>query len=59
MNIEGDPPPGPFPSSRRPIHHPDFEAFRALVGQAPCVPVFRRMTSDGLTPVSAFRRIEL
>ncbi len=57
MNIEGDSPPGHPTSSRRPIHHPDPEAFRALVGQAPCVPVFRKMTSDGLTPVSAFARV--
>jgi anthranilate synthase component 1 len=39
-------------------HRPAFEGFVRLAGQAPCVPVFRQLTGDGLTPVSAFRRIE-
>ncbi len=39
-------------------HRPGFEDFVRLAGQAPCVPVYRQLTGDGLTPVSAFRRIE-
>src|SRR5262245_64868689 len=40
------------------LHRPSFEDFRRWTEQAPCVPVFRQFTGDGLTPVSAFRRIE-
>ena len=39
-------------------HRPSFEDFACRAGQAPCVPVYRQLTGDGLTPVSAFRRIE-
>jgi anthranilate synthase component 1 len=39
-------------------HRPSFEDFARWAEQAPCVPVYRQMTGDGLTPVSAFRRIE-
>jgi anthranilate synthase component I len=39
-------------------HRPGFEDFARLAGQAPCVPVYRQLTGDALTPVSAFRRIE-
>ncbi len=41
-----------------PLYRPSFEEFTRLAAQAPCVPVFRQLTGDGLTPVSAFRRIE-
>src|SRR5271167_648686 len=41
-----------------PVHRPSFEDFAERVGQAPCVPVYRQLTGDGLTPVSAFRKIE-
>jgi anthranilate synthase component I len=41
----------------RPIHRPTFDEFRRLADQAPCVPVYRQLTGDGLTPVSAFRKI--
>src|SRR5262245_58781869 len=41
-----------------PLHRPAFEDFRRWTEQAPCVPVYRQLTGDGLTPVSAFRRIE-
>jgi anthranilate synthase component 1 len=41
-----------------PVHRPTFEDFSRLVGQAPCIPVYRQLTSDGLTPVSAFRKLE-
>ena len=54
-------PPGPdHPKSSdpRPVHRPDFEAFREAAGQASCVPVHRQLTADGLTPVTAFRRLE-
>ncbi len=40
------------------LHRPSFEEFVRLAEQAPCVPVYRQLTGDGLTPVSAFRRIE-
>lgn len=39
-------------------HHPTFEEFARLAESAPCVPVYRQLTGDSLTPVSAFRRIE-
>ena len=39
-------------------HQPSFEDFRGRVGSAPCIPVYRQLTGDSLTPVSAFRRIE-
>ena len=38
-------------------HRPRFDEFLRSAAQAPCVPVFRQLTGDGLTPVSAFRRI--
>jgi anthranilate synthase component 1 len=41
-----------------PAHRPSFEDFTRSVGQAPCIPVYRQLTGDGLTPVSAFRKIE-
>src|SRR4051794_7190381 len=39
-------------------HRPSFEDFARWAEQALCVPVYRQLTGDGLTPVSAFRRIE-
>jgi anthranilate synthase component 1 len=39
-------------------HRPSFEDFVRRVGQAPCLPVYRQLTGDALTPVSAFRKIE-
>jgi len=39
-------------------HRPTFEEFTRWAGTAPCVPVYRQLTGDGLTPVSAFGRIE-
>ena len=41
-----------------PVHRPTFEEFARRIGQAPCLPVYRQLTGDGLTPVSAFRKIE-
>jgi len=39
-------------------HRPSFDDFVRRADQAACVPVYRQLTSDGLTPVSAFRKIE-
>ncbi|MDX2036876.1 MAG: anthranilate synthase component I [Isosphaeraceae bacterium] len=42
-----------------PVLRPVFEEFERLAqGGAACVPVHRRLTGDGLTPVSAFRLLE-
>ena len=39
-------------------YHPSFEDFSRCLGDVSLVPVHRQLTGDGLTPVSAFRRIE-
>src|SRR5215813_5902791 len=39
-------------------YRPSLEEFTRLSGALSCVPVYRQLTGDGLTPVSAFRRIE-
>jgi anthranilate synthase component 1 len=39
-------------------HHPAFDDFLKWAGKAQCVPVYRQLTGDCLTPVSAFARIE-
>jgi len=39
-------------------HFPDFATFSSLAVQADYVPVFRRVLSDVLTPVSAFHKID-
>ena len=39
-------------------HFPSLEAFRELSRDYDLVPVFRRLVSDTLTPVTAFRRID-
>jgi len=39
-------------------HSPDFTAFSKLAQTADYVPVFRRVLSDVLTPVSAFHKID-
>ncbi len=39
-------------------HLPDFHAFRKLAQQHALVPVYRRLVSDTLTPVSAFHKID-
>ena len=41
-----------------PAHRPTFDDFAARADRSSCIPVYRQLTSDGLTPVSAFRRIE-
>jgi anthranilate synthase component 1 len=39
-------------------HFPDFETFKELAVGADLVPVYRRLVSDALTPVSAFHKID-
>ncbi len=39
-------------------HRPSLEEFIRSRGSASCIPVYRQLTGDALTPVSAFRRIE-
>jgi anthranilate synthase component 1 len=39
-------------------HHPDFATFCELAATAEYVPVYRRILSDVLTPVSAFDKID-
>jgi len=39
-------------------HSPDFETFRQLAAEYSLVPVYRRLLSDSLTPVSAFHRLD-
>jgi len=39
-------------------HSPNFEAFAELAANHDLVPVYRRMLSDGLTPVSAFQKLD-
>ncbi len=39
-------------------HYPGFERFRTLAAQGGMVPVYRRLVSDTLTPVSAFHKID-
>jgi anthranilate synthase component I len=38
-------------------HRPSFDEFLRWADQAPCVPVYRQLTGDALTPVSAFAKI--
>jgi anthranilate synthase component I len=37
---------------------PDFDAFARLARDVDCVPVYRRLISDSLTPVLAFHRLD-
>jgi anthranilate synthase component 1 len=39
-------------------HAPEFEAFAELAQGADLVPVYRRLLSDSLTPVSAFHKLD-
>jgi anthranilate synthase component 1 len=39
-------------------YRPDFDEFQKRAGDARFVPVYRQLVGDGLTPVSAFRKIE-
>ncbi len=40
------------------FHYPDFETFNKLAAGADLVPVYRRLVSDALTPVTAFHKID-
>jgi anthranilate synthase component 1 len=40
------------------MHYPDFETFANLAADHHLVPVYRRLLSDALTPVSAFHKID-
>ena len=44
--------------SRTVRHYPDFNRFRELAKGADLVPVYRRLVSDSLTPVTAFHKID-
>src|SRR5215208_1881176 len=39
-------------------HNPDFATFSRLAAEADYVPVYRRVLSDVLTPVSAFHKLD-
>ena len=39
-------------------HYPDLKTFQELAQGATMVPVYRRLTSDSLTPVSAFHKLD-
>ncbi len=39
-------------------HYPDFETFRKLAPTVDFIPVYRRILSDVLTPVTAFHKID-
>jgi anthranilate synthase component 1 len=39
------------------LYRPDFQTFSRLAREAPCVPVYRQLLADGLTPVSAFLKV--
>lgn len=41
------------------MHAPEFEKFRELARNHTLIPVYRRLTSDLLTPVSAFHKINV
>ncbi len=45
-------------SKDRTKHYPDLETFAKLATEADLVPVYRRLVSDSLTPVSAFHKID-
>src|SRR5690242_3318115 len=46
------------PTAAASVHRPRFDEFVRWTAEAPCVPVYRQLTGDDLTPVSAFARIE-
>ena len=39
-------------------HLPDFESFRKLAKDVDLVPVYRQLTSDTLTPVQAYSKLQ-
>jgi anthranilate synthase component 1 len=38
-------------------YRPAYDEFVGCLGSASCVPIYRQLTGDGLTPVSAFQKI--
>ena len=42
----------------QPPHRPSFNEFVRLASNVDCVPVWRRLVSDSLTPVSAFKALD-
>ena len=40
------------------LYYPDFDRFQALAAGAQLVPVYRRLVSDSLTPVTAFHKLD-
>src|SRR5215472_16264935 len=40
------------------MHYPEFETFSRLAQGVHLVPVYRRLTGDSLTPVSAFHKLD-
>jgi anthranilate synthase component 1 len=47
----------PSDSTMSVTHHPSLDAFHEYAQQARLVPVFRQLTSDALTPVTAWQRL--
>jgi anthranilate synthase component 1 len=47
-----------MPQTSVPVYHPDFDTFQKLAQGGKLVPVYRRLISDSLTPVSAFHKID-
>jgi anthranilate synthase component 1 len=45
-------------NTRQNKHYPDFQRFCQLAEQAELVPVYRRLVSDSLTPVTAFHKLD-
>jgi len=43
---------------RHPVHYPDFDRFCRAAQGVQFVPVYRRLVSDSLTPVTAFHKID-
>jgi len=40
------------------MHYPDLTTFRQLARDHQLIPVYRRLVSDTLTPVTAFHKID-
>jgi anthranilate synthase component 1 len=44
--------------STSPLHFPDWQTFKKIASGVHFVPVYRRLVSDALTPVSAFHKLD-
>jgi len=51
-------PPSGRPDTGTEVHHPERRRFEDLARHHRFVPVYRRLLADGLTPVTAFRRLD-